>query len=122
MLLAGPGCKGKDRPVPTAGTVYLDGNALAGAVVDFRPDGPGGRQAHGQSDDRGNFRMNTDGQDGALPGAYRVLVFKFDTSPGAKVKRSVLPSVYGSSDTPLRCTVPHDGPVKLELFTAPSAR
>jgi hypothetical protein len=83
--------------------------------VQFWPESPEGRQAHAETQADGSFRLSTDGADGAVPGAYRVQVFKFDTSGQARGKRSVLPDVYGTQETPLRCTVPHEGPVVLEL-------
>ena len=40
-LLIGAGCGG-NSPVPVRGTVTLDGNPVAGAVVLFIPEGAGG--------------------------------------------------------------------------------
>jgi hypothetical protein len=110
------GCGGKKQHIPTAGTVTLDGQPVGDAVVVFVPEAPGGEPPRARSKDDGAFRLGTDKATGAPAGTYKVVVNKFDGSPRAKGKQSVLPRIYASPDTtPLRCTVPHDGPVLLEL-------
>jgi hypothetical protein len=109
--------------VTTSGVITLDGQPLGGAVVQFQPEGPGGDIATGTSEADGSFRLSTGGADGAAPGAYRVVVVKFDSSGKSKGKASLLPKRYASRDaTPLQCTVPHDGPVAVELQRTPAAR
>jgi hypothetical protein len=114
-FLQAAGCHGS-RLIATKGTVTLDGVPVENAVVQFYPESSQGTYAHATTRGDGSFSMNTNAAEGAEPGNYRVVVVKFEVSPQAKAKRSVLPSAYGSKDTtPLRCIVPHDGPVLLEL-------
>ncbi|HEY7428972.1 MAG TPA: hypothetical protein VH682_32375 [Gemmataceae bacterium] len=110
------GCGGKKQHIPTAGTVTLDGQPLGDAAIVFVPETPGDEPPRGHSKDDGAFSLGTDKATGAPPGTYKVVVNKFDTSSPTKKKQSLLPSIYSSpKTTPLRCTVPHDGPVLLEL-------
>jgi hypothetical protein len=111
-----PACGGKKGLVATAGVVRLDGEAVSGAVVEFHPETPDGRYARGVSESGGNFRLKTDGDDGVAPGTYRVTVTKFELPSKTKKKQSALPSAYASkSATPFQYTIPHDGPIALEL-------
>jgi len=82
------GCSGGvDRPLTAkvAGRVTLDGQPVAGAFVQFVPQGSGdaqtggGRPATGHTDAAGNFVLSTfeDG-DGAVIGTHRVLVTEED--------------------------------------------
>jgi hypothetical protein len=110
------GCGGKKHHIPTDGTVTLDGQAVGDAMIVFIPETSGGEPLRAHSKDDGTFSLGTDKATGAPTGTYKVVVNKFDTSSRAKKKQSVLPRVYSSPDTtPLRCPVPHDGPVLLEL-------
>jgi hypothetical protein len=105
-----------NRLVTTTGIVTLDGQPLEAADVQFCPEGPDGDYAHGRSRSDGTFRPETNRADGVRPGSYRVTVIKFETGKEVKVKRSILPKIYSSTDTtPFRCVVPHEGPVRLEL-------
>jgi hypothetical protein len=114
LLISAWGC-GK-KLVTTAGTVTLDGQPLEGAEVQFHPETPGGEYAHGRSGSDGAFRLRTDKDGGVVPGTYRATVVKFGPSKKAKGKQSILPSIYSSKDTtPFRFTIPHDGPIALDL-------
>ena len=148
LLLAAPGCRGKYTPVPTRGTVTLDGKPIEGATVQFVAVGEDkeGRMAWGMTDKEGKFQLSTMGHnDGALPREYHVLVVKHaPLKPDAEARarkrvqasggqltlddalfevygagprtKNVLPEKYGNIDTtPFRVTVPHKGPVVLEL-------
>jgi hypothetical protein len=115
LLLAVAGCGGKGF-IRTTGTVTLDGEPLDEAVIVFVAETQGSDTPTGRSQSDGTFSLRTGKAEGAAPGAYKVVVNKYDSSPKAKGKKSVLPSIYSSAKTtPLRCTVPHDGPVLLEL-------
>jgi hypothetical protein len=75
VILVGFGCGSKDQPIPLEGTVLLDGQPVAGAIVSFLPDERGGRFATGTTAQDGSFRLTTYKEnDGALAGDYRVTV------------------------------------------------
>jgi hypothetical protein len=114
LLVSALGC-GK-KLVSTTGTVTLDGKPLEGAEVQFMAESGAGEYAHGRSDNDGNFRLRTEKAEGVVPGKYRVTVVKFGPSKNVKGKQSILPKIYSSKDTtPFEVTVPHDGPLVLEL-------
>ena len=137
-LLIGAGCGG-NSPVPVRGTVTLDGNPVAGAVVLFIPEGAGGRQASGQTGPDGNFQLTTSAQnDGALRGKYKVVVQYTEGAtapPASNAKEAMLgqekaqqakkaPPKYVIPDrysdpgkTELRQEVPTGGPVNLALVS-----
>jgi hypothetical protein len=136
VALSGAGCGGSNT-VPVKGVVTFDGKPLPNATVLFIPQEPGGRDAHGTTDDDGVFVLSTAGSaDGALPGAYKVTVHYSEpatvpptaTNPAdvqkamAKKTRKpslVLPPIYCQPDkTVLKHRVPDDGDVKLELKSA----
>jgi hypothetical protein len=143
LVLSQSGCGGKYKPVPVEGIVTLDGKPVEAATVLFFREGGAGRPASGLTDAQGIFHMTTFREDdGALPGDYRVVVTKSpgreaptDERPGEDKeaaehhrgiigienrKKTVLPSAYGDeSTTMLRCRVPADGRVTVELQSAP---
>jgi len=125
--------------VPVAGVVTLDGQPVPAATVLFMPEEGNGRAASALTDDEGNFRLTTYVEgDGALPGQYHVVVSKTEAVPEPPAllqpgeekkvighyrafkkegrKKSVLPADYGNESTsPLKCRVPTDGKLVLEL-------
>jgi hypothetical protein len=135
LLLGGCG-KGT---VHVEGIVTLDGKPVPGATVLFTPEGGNGRAASALTDEDGNFRLSTYSEgDGALPGQYSVVVTRTRgvpeppamLQPGEEKKvighyrdfknkdrrKSSLPASYSNEATsPLKCRVPHDGKVMLEL-------
>ena len=140
LVLLQAGCGGK-KVVPVKGLVTLDGNAVPGATVLFVPEeGSGGRQAAGLTDAEGYFQLTTYRQeDGALPGAYRVVVAKTqgraaptDSDPSSEKRmreryeravrphpKRLLPARYSDpAATPFRVTVPAEDLVTLELSSA----
>jgi hypothetical protein len=140
LVLTQAGC---GRTVAVKGVVTLDGKPVPGATVLFVPEAGGdGRPASGLSDDAGQFRLTTYRPgDGAVPGTYRVVVTKTEgmstppdpdhaskarfldhrkRSEGRRHRKPTLPAVYGDPETTtLRCTVPPDRPVTVELSSTP---
>lgn len=140
LLVAVSGCGG-DTLVPVEGIVTLDGKPVEGATVVFVPDNAPGRPAQAFTDADGRFQLSTVSQRGAQPGTYKVLVTKTTgilppgaepPSPDDELKmrkqradyakhsdqylKSLLPTAYGSpTTTSLRCKVPPDQPVVLNL-------
>jgi hypothetical protein len=141
LAVLGLGCGG-GKLVTVEGKVTLDGKPLEGATVLFTPQGNQGRPAQGVTADDGSFRLSTSSEEGAERGEYKVLVTKTtgmlmpgQTAPSASdldqqgtrqreefakhgfaSLRSLLPAVYADPEkTPLRCRVPPDGKVVLEL-------
>jgi hypothetical protein len=139
MALTATGC-GETNTVK--GRVLLDGQPVAGATVLFMPDPDGqGRPASGMTDSDGYFVLMTYRQgDGALPGAYRIVVSKTEgpAAPpddnhaskqramaylarhtGQKLDKPVIPAIYSdAAKTTLRCTVPTSGLVTVELSSS----
>ncbi len=140
IALAALGCGGP-KPVPVEGVVKLDGQPLGGATVTFMSSEDSKRPATGYTDQAGVFHLTSfKNDDGAFPGEYRVLVTKIqaiDPPPDAhsgepdavlkhykslksQERKSLLPGLYaGYATTPLRCKVPPDGKVVLELESKP---
>jgi hypothetical protein len=121
LLVPIVGCHGK-KLVATKGVVTLDGSPLDEAVVQFYPEGDEGEPARGVTDKDGSFELSTDRVKGVRPGTYRAVIVKFDTSGAVHRKQSILPALYGSKDTtPFRFTVPHNGPLTLDLSSSPAS-
>jgi hypothetical protein len=117
VLVGGLGCGGK--AVETEGVVTLDGRPVEAAVVRFLPEQRGGTPATGLTGKDGTFRLSSPHEGGVWPGDYRVVVVKYDmTRKTPRKMPSLLPEVYAAkATTPLRCTIPHDGPVRLHLHS-----
>ena len=134
LVLALAGCGGP-RTKPVEGVVLLDGKPLAGASIQFVPQGTG-RDATAETDKNGNFAMSTfKARDGALPGTYKVVIAPpvgtADTTqygsaedamtaaakrPAKKESGSAFPQQYTRPDlTPLTQEVPVPGKLKFEL-------
>jgi hypothetical protein len=63
--------------VAVSGMVTLDGQAVGGATVTFKPKAPDGRAAVGVTDAAGRLTLTTlQAGDGALPGSYAVSITK----------------------------------------------
>jgi hypothetical protein len=125
------GCGGS-RTSSVEGTVLLDGKPLAGASIQFVPEGAG-RDATGQTDTNGQFTMSTfEPKDGVLPGTYKVTISpplgaidpkQYASSEEAMSaakpqpkKASTFPQKYSQpGQTPLTQEVPVQGKVTYEL-------
>ena len=80
VLVVLAGCQGGSElgTVPVSGTVTLDGQAVAGVTVAFKPRAADGRGAVGVTAADGKFTLTTlQSGDGALPGSYVVTFTKF---------------------------------------------
>ncbi|MEM9659403.1 MAG: hypothetical protein AAF961_13680 [Planctomycetota bacterium] len=69
--------------VPVSGVVTLDGEPLAGGVINFQPNAPAGQTTGGpgsssHTDDEGRFEMETiQGEPGAVVGTHKVRIYSF---------------------------------------------
>ena len=84
LLVSGTGCNTSPFTiVPVSGTVLLDGQPLAGGVINFQPivtgsatnSGPG---STARIDPEGHYSLSTmAGQQGAVVGKHRVKIYSF---------------------------------------------
>ncbi len=117
-----------DRParVPATASFTYRGNAVEGANVTFSPAGEKGHAAYGLTDEDGKATLSTfGGDDGAVPGSYKVLVMKTEAEGAAAadeqseeeeeeeeevVHKHLLPEKYSRVDmTDLTADVTEDG-------------
>jgi hypothetical protein len=139
LALAAALAAGCGKTAAVKGRVTLDGKPVSAATVLFVPeDSEAGRPASGMTDGDGYFHLTTyRPDDGALPGAYRLVVSKTtgvatppDSNHASKKRaleyrartaarehgQRLLPARYGDpATTPLRCTVPASDLVNVEL-------
>lgn len=128
------GCS-KEKEVPTGlvsvtGTVTLDGQPLAGALVTYIPTGTqttGVIDAAGETDEQGKYKLLTsEGRaEGAVPGEYRVVITKLVMADGSTAKptkdkspmhlmlegaKEVVPAEYSDlAFSKLTATIPQGG-------------
>ena len=82
ITLGGVGCGSGPKLVKVKGKVSLDGEPLAGGIVIFYPQAPGGHQANAVTESDGSFSLTTFSTgDGAIPGDYKVLVKYQEPTP-----------------------------------------
>jgi hypothetical protein len=135
VLVLAAGCS---KTAAVKGRVTLDGQPVAGATVLFVPEPEvRGRPASAITDSDGNFCLTTyRAEDGAVPGAYRIVVSKTKGFPepapthtgkkraldrlarsaAHKEEKPLFPALYSDpAKTPLRCTVPPPDQVSVEL-------
>jgi hypothetical protein len=93
------GCSSKVSHPPTAkvtGKVEEKGKPVSGASVFFVPTTQGVQAAFGTTDESGNYQLTTfEPNDGAMPGAFKIKVTKFDKPPTAT-------QVFKDSDEEIR--------------------
>jgi hypothetical protein len=80
------GCGGPSYPTtyPVSGVVTYRGQPVADAILNFSPSDESLPAAAGKTDSSGRYSLTTfQAGDGALPGDYKVRVFKYDTPEGA---------------------------------------
>jgi hypothetical protein len=147
LLVTGLGCGGSAKTYKVKGVVTLDGQPVEGATVSLVPLEEGqGYPAGGLTGSDGSFRLTTFSTgDGAAAGHYKVLVTKTEAATGVgpqmdvkqmkklmagggrtarnrKSQKGDIPAVYGNREqTPLRATVPADGPLTLDLRSTGSS-
>lgn len=84
LVVAVGGCERKFTFVPVEGTVTKNGRPLRNVNVVFLADPDTdtlGPRATGTTDEAGRYRLRADkGEDGAVPGAHRVLVLDLDVA------------------------------------------
>jgi hypothetical protein len=122
--LSGCGGGGGDTPdmYTTTGVVTYNGEPVAGANVVFHPieDDRGGRPATGVTNEAGEFSLRMFGQEGAVPGDYKVTVVipppmteATDESVYAEPtgeEESPIPRIYTTVlETPLTATITENG-------------
>ncbi|WP_437193613.1 carboxypeptidase-like regulatory domain-containing protein [Planctomicrobium sp. SH527] len=132
LILLASGCGGEsgdqwsqNRPKtsPASGVVTYKGQPVDGANVNFAPPSGDGTGASAMTDAEGKFKLGTfDQADGAVPGAYKVIITKkkVETTPNPKdpngppvktVETSLIPVKYSKlSSTVLDATVSEAGP------------
>jgi hypothetical protein len=136
LVLALAGCSGGAATSPVTGIVTLDGKPLAGASIQFVPQGTG-RDATAETDKNGEFAMSTNKpRDGVVPGTYKVVISPptgtADTTQYATAEEAMaaaskppakkastgpaFPEQYSRPDqTPLTQEVPVQGKLKFDL-------
>jgi len=114
LLALTAGCSGENWTMneQVDGTVKLDGEPLANAVVEFVPDLDKKKQApisRGTTDDKGHFVLTCDNKKpGAVIGKHNVLVHTGRTEGDGKPPPT-LPGVYSNPvKTPLKIEVTAD--------------
>jgi len=83
LLAFAIGCGSGPKLVPVTGVVTLNGKPLGGAVIQFLPDPATGEvyTAEDLTGPEGNYKAQTKGRSGVVPGKYRVVVTKDMTPP-----------------------------------------
>jgi len=89
-----PGCE--ERPLPVAGTVYIDGEPVKGGQIRVIPAHT--RSAQAMIDKQGKFRLFTrNPDDGVFAGEHPVEIIAVEEVPGGR--RWLVPKKYGSVNT-----------------------
>lgn len=96
------GCGKSDVPLAhVEGTVLLDGQPLANAIVEFQPEGPVGkvRPSIGETGPDGKYKLRfSRDRWGAVVGNHKVLITTFSPSGDGRFKERV-PATYNSATT-----------------------
>jgi hypothetical protein len=118
-IATGCGSKPNNGYIPVTGTVVLDGAALTSGTVSFRPfEPPGWHQPTGMIAADGRYQMYTQGEPGAPPGRYKVVVFA--SSQAAPVAGSAAPGLPKLL-VPVRYTLPDQTPLVVQVPSADSS-
>jgi hypothetical protein len=117
-LLTGAGCGERVPPlIEVEGVVLLDGNPLAGVLVEFVPDDAEGHRlpfSNGQTDDNGRYQLRCENdQPGAVLGPHKVTIRRPSVRPAPDAPPPAagpaIPLVYQSVlETPLTVEVRAD--------------
>jgi hypothetical protein len=100
------GCGQDAGLVPVSGKVTLDSKPLGTGTVTFHPDAAkGNKAAHlatGEIDSGGNYKLTSDGKEGAAPGWYKVTVTAQESTDSKNpyaVPKSILNSKFRDAQT-----------------------
>ncbi len=75
---------GRPQTVEATATITYNGSPVGGATVTFSPAGESGNAAYGKTDATGKVALSTfGGEDGAVPGSYKVMVTKTEVEGAA---------------------------------------
>ncbi|MCG6157683.1 hypothetical protein [Rubinisphaera margarita] len=110
LLSSTSGCGGGSddgiQTLPVAGTVTLNGQPLAEAIIQFQPQNGEGRSSAGRTDETGRFELLFDSdREGALPGEHRVMITAVRELPGKQdeegntLTEQILPAQYNARST-----------------------
>ena len=99
------GCSASQLPLgEVEGTVLLDGQPLANAIVEFQPEGPlgKGRPSVGETGPDGKYKLRfSNNLTGAVAGKHKVMITTFSPTGDGKFKERV-PPIYNTSTTLIR--------------------
>jgi hypothetical protein len=121
-LLLFAGCSGGDegtnpKTYPVTGTVTMGGSPVAGATVSFQL-ADGSRSAVGITDDGGKYKLTTfAADDGAVPGDYKISLFKLEgdkvaAAPAGQLASGELSEDYDPNVKPATAAPKHLLPAK----------
>ena len=89
---------GCGEPDVVSGLVTLDGEPLAGAIVQFTPEGSEGRIAVGKTGTDGTYELRTSTSiAGVTPGTYRVTITTGDISDDGTKSKEKVPAKYNKN-------------------------
>jgi hypothetical protein len=111
VVLLGCDSSGVGKTYPVTGSITVNGKPLTSATVTvlFKPDAAKGNttsfEPAGTVDEHGQYRVHTNGKEGAPPGWYKVVVTAFSGQPQHSaaahdrrpIVKSLLPQKYGSA-------------------------
>ncbi len=113
MIIVIAGCGPDDGLAIVTGTVTLDGNPLAGAVVQFQP--VKGRPSTGMTNKQGEYRLAyTRDKTGALIGQHEVTISTADASEDFRAKEAV-PGKYNTETQLVREVAPGNNDIPFDL-------
>jgi hypothetical protein len=85
----------QNKVYPAQGKVTLKGKPAAHVLVLLKPMGDEGAEARGVTDENGSFELRTysnEGNDGATPGEYTVVLEGYDPVQGGKLPPGAKPT------------------------------
>lgn len=121
MVIAG--CGGDQLPVvPVTGTVTLDGQPLAGALVEFQPYDPQGSPSYGSTDDKGKYELAfSHTRKGAWVGEHLVRIST--RNENERVPEKLPPRYHAESDVKRQVKADEDNVLdfNIELTATPKS-
>ena len=115
-LLIGCGASGPETST-VEGTVTLDGQPLAGALLIFTPQGTaGGRMSGGQTDAQGHYELTySRDQMGAVPGEHKIEITTYGQGEGDEPTPEKLPAKYNTQSELIKTVEPGENTIDFEL-------